>query len=437
MSQLLGRYVNQIDFHTFLLGALLALGMTACGPSSGPPSPDQLGLPGERPGERNVPSKEKNFAALINSYREAKSPVTPWASTYWPFVDNGIATGKYGRGLSPAGKYDAARGLTTRAQQWELEHHGSKTRGVEPWWGHCPGWSTAAVFFEEPRASKIVNGITFTVADQKALITEAAMQANSEFFGFRVDHAQDFNNFKYNDVAPDQFFLVLTNYLGKLRFPVLIDQDPGTQVWNQPLAGYRLEYPSPNDYLGANSEAPNIYRINLTATVWWASDAISPEVETPEFNWEVSSYFETRTYRMELWLDGPVLFDGSGRITSSGDLVVVRQGDALLGGAWTNGTLGTHPDYMWVPTSLLNPADPANFSDDDPSYVNTQVDLNWVKNYLIPGRDDPSVRPSPVPTAPVATPTRTPPAPGPGASPPPEPIPVPIPSPTSGSMPDV
>lgn len=428
ISMFLVRCVDRSVFGNLILGVLLAHGVTACSPSSGPPSLDDLGLPGQRPGEWNAPSKERNFAMLINGYREAKSPKTPWASTYWPFVENGIATGKYGGGLSPAGKYDAARGLTTRAQQWEIEHHGSKTRGVEPWWGHCPGWSVASVFFDEPRELKTVNGVTFTVADQKALLTEAAMQANSEFFGYRVDHGQDFNTFKYADVVPDQFFLVLTNYLGKLRYPVLIDQDPGTQVWNQPLAGYRIEYPAPDDYVGASLEAPSIYRINLTATLWWASDAVSPEVETPEFNWEENRLFEARTYRMELWLDGPVVFDGSGRITSSGDLVVVRQEDALLGGIWTNGSLGTHPDYMWVPTSLLNPAEPANFSGDDPSYVNTQIDLNWVKNHLIPGRDDPSVRPSPVPTAPVATPTRTPPPPGPGASPVPSPSPMPLPT---------
>jgi len=44
----------------------------------------------------------------------------------------------------------------------------------------------------------------------------------------------------YNDIVPDMYFLILTNYMGKFGKSVLLDQDTGPAVWNQPIAGYRF-----------------------------------------------------------------------------------------------------------------------------------------------------------------------------------------------------
>ena len=93
---------------------------------------------------------EKNFAKLINNFAVGRIEPTPWAGYWWPYTDNGIATGKYGSGKSPAGKYDAARGGQTRAQSWEAQYHGSAVKGVQQWWGHCNGWCVAAALFPEP-----------------------------------------------------------------------------------------------------------------------------------------------------------------------------------------------------------------------------------------------------------------------------------------------
>lgn len=390
-----------------LIGSIV-LAVSSCGKPDGFKDPDDFGMDSPYPGFRGGDVKgEKNFATLINQFKEAKVEPYPWAGFWWPYTGNGIANGSHGRGSSPAGKYDAARGGRTNAQNWEANYHGSRVKGVQGWWGHCNGWCVAAALFPEPRDSVKVNGITFGVSDLKALLTELGMSASADFYGNRVDWGNDYATPKYGDTVPDQYFLVLTNYIGKLKQAVLIDRFTGDQVWNQPLAGYRFEYPTPADYLGADPQAPNIYRINLTSTIWWGRDDVPPDVLTHPFNYAEDEHYQARTLQMELWVDAPIVFGPDGKIQSSGNVVVTRQGDYHIGGAWRIGDgyfADGWPDYMWVPYSVVKPTDP------EQDYANAHVDVDWVKKHLLVagGADDTSVNPRPIEPAPVPCPTPSP-----------------------------
>jgi hypothetical protein len=228
-----------------------------------------------------------------------------------------------------------------------------------------------------------VNGITFGVGDIKALLTEAGMEASADFYGNRVDFGQDYSGPKYNDVVPGQYFLVLTNYMGRLKQPILIDRFTGDQVWNQPLVGYRFEAPKPEDYLGADPSAPNIYRINMTSTIWWARDDVSPDMISDPFDYPAgdTQSFQSRTLKMELWLDGPVVFGPDGKVQSSGNIVVTRKDDYLISGEWRNGEgiyNDAHPDYMWIPYSILTPTE----------YANKHIDIEWIRKHVLSGETD-------------------------------------------------
>ncbi|MCP4806276.1 MAG: hypothetical protein GY884_13110, partial [Proteobacteria bacterium] len=58
---------------------------------------------------------------------------------------------------------------------WELLNHYSPAGGS--WWGHCNGWSAAAILIDEPRddVDRAIDGtdVTFTHADLKGLTTES------------------------------------------------------------------------------------------------------------------------------------------------------------------------------------------------------------------------------------------------------------------------
>ncbi len=347
---------------------------------------------------------EKNFAAMINQFREGKPARPAWAGFFWPYTGNGIASGSQGRGFSPAGKYDAARGGLTKAQDWEVNAHGAGVKGVQGWWGHCNGWVAASALFAEPREPVKVNGIQFSVGDIKGLLSEAGMSASADFFGNRMDPWTREYDKALSDTVPGQFFLVLTNYMGKLRQHVLIDRFTTHEVWNQPVAGYRFKYPTKADYLGCTG---SVCKINVEARLWWYNDSGVPaDILSPDFDFEDASVggitaIEHRDLRMELWLDGPVTFDANGKILTSGDVIVTRDGEFFVGGDWKMG--GAHsnawPDYMWVVYSIVKP-------DPNEDYANPHVDVEWLKAHLLVpgGADDPSVRPIPVPTAPSPRP---------------------------------
>ena len=57
-------------------------------------------------------------------------------------------------------------------------------RGRVPgWYGHCNGWTAAAIRHAEPQKSVVRNGVTFTPADIKGLLAELYMYSESEFLG--------------------------------------------------------------------------------------------------------------------------------------------------------------------------------------------------------------------------------------------------------------
>lgn len=387
-----------------LIGLSMAsIALTSCGSrESNDPESD---LYGNSPGSPTPPYPplrqselrgEKNFATLINKYAQGKIEPTPWAGFWWPYTGNGIAAG--GSGGSPAGKYDAARGNTTHAQEWEIRKHGPGVPQVQQWWGHCNGWCAAAALFKEPHDPVTVNGVTFGISDLKALITEAGMSTSADFFGERVDNFDNLDSPKYWDTIPNQYFLVLTNYIGIKKQAVLIDRYTGHQVWNQPLAGYRFEYPKPSDYLGPSPDAPNVYRINVSSRIWWMDDAVPPDYQTQPFNFQDDETgVGSRELRMEVWLDGPVTFDAAGKITSSGNVIVTNKDGHLVGGTWrVEPSSDAWPDYMWVPYTILKP-------DPEDDYANPEVEIQWIRDHLLVpgGSDDHSVNPGRVNPAPA------------------------------------
>lgn len=394
---------------------IAGMAASGCGSSGTAVDPAALGIDDPQ-GQGAFSTGERNFARLLAQGLEGTPTRQPWAGFWWPYTGNGISRSL--GGVSPAGKYDAARGGTTRAQSWEVIHHGSEVPNVQGWWGHCNGWCVAAALFPEPREPVVVNGIRFDVADIKALLSEAGMLASADYFGERLDPWDRDYARKFADTVPNQFFLVLTHYMGRLGRTVLIDRHTGGEVWNQPLAGYRFQQPSRSDYLGPAPGAPNVYRMNLTATIWWMEDNVAPGALSPVFNFTTGPMVTARTLKMELWLDGPVEFDAQGKVTRSGDIVVARENGLVAGGRWLGPqTTQGHPDYMWVPYSMIVP-DP---NDDDPD-SNIHVDIRWIQRHIIGRTDDLSVKPVPVSAAPEIRPTAS-----------PSPVQSPAPSPGNGN----
>jgi hypothetical protein len=96
------------------------------------------------------------------------------------------------------------------------------------WYGHCNGWTAAAIRHAEPQRSVVRNGVTFTPADIKGLLAEIYMYADSEFLG-GIDPS----------INPGVLHLVLANWLGRGSHPLGMETAVGEVVINFPIFNYK------------------------------------------------------------------------------------------------------------------------------------------------------------------------------------------------------
>lgn len=107
---------------------------------------------------------------------------------------------------------------------------------VPTWYGHCNGWTAAAIRHAEPQKSVVRNGVTFTPADIKGLLAEMYMYSDSEFLG-GVDPA----------INAATLHLTLTNWLGRGSHPVGMETAVGEVVINYPIYAYRMNFKKVTD----------------------------------------------------------------------------------------------------------------------------------------------------------------------------------------------
>jgi hypothetical protein len=103
-------------------------------------------------------------------------------------------------------------------------------RGVPTWYGHCNGWTAAAIRHAEPQKNVVRNGITFTPADIKGLLAEIYMYTDSEFLG-GIDPA----------INPAVLHLTLGNWIGRGSHPVGMETAVGEVVINFPVFNYKSQ----------------------------------------------------------------------------------------------------------------------------------------------------------------------------------------------------
>ena len=315
---------------------------------------------------------ETNLAKLQKHYQKEIVKSVPWSGHWWPYAEGGIAGTKYGA-ESPAAKLDRAMGMFGRLLGWETQGHGPRA-GAQTWWGHCNGWATAAIMESEPREPLRVNGVEFKSGDLKAILSEYWLESSADSIGKRVWDANDFTSDAFWDVVPAQFHLLLTNFVGRQHRSVIVDRYTGAEVWNHPVVAYEVAPIKPEDYIGRDREFPNIYRVNVQTTIWWANDEVEPQDLMTPFDWRESLFYQSRVLRYELWLDGPVEFDSEGKLTRSGNIVLTDRG---YGGQWKNGRtyealINSHPDFIWLPLSNAKATTEKN------PYLNDE----WVKTNL-------------------------------------------------------
>src|SRR5262245_23798551 len=105
---------------------------------------------------------------------------------------------------------------------------GNRGERTPTWYGHCNGWTAAAIRHAEPQRSVVRNGVTFTPADIKGMLAEMYMYSPTEFLG-----GED------SAINPALLHLVLTNWIGRGSHPVGMESALGEVVINYPIYAYK------------------------------------------------------------------------------------------------------------------------------------------------------------------------------------------------------
>lgn len=193
----------------------------------------------------------------------------PYPDTFWPFDQNGIDA-RWNEGeSSPLEKYmqTFAPSQLAKAKAWEKKHHGEEVHGVEPWFGHCNGWTASAMLHSPLQHEVSVRGTsrgaevcspgdgdctTFQIGDINGLLAEVNLQAEAKFIGSRCD--LDASKIKRDDagrvltkgckgVNAGAFVIVLAERLKNQRLPLAINAQTSSttkEIWNQPAFRYSV-----------------------------------------------------------------------------------------------------------------------------------------------------------------------------------------------------
>ncbi len=236
--------------------------------------------------------------------------IVPWSSWWFPTKDRYMFESSNITQLAPLQKYDLfvkkTHDVETNAALYE-ENEIYDPSEVN-WAGLCHAWAVASVLHKEPKSSITRKDITFTVADQKALLLKSYENVSDlQIYGRRYNGS--FND-DYNDIYPDQFHRFVQVYLFERHLPFLMDYDPSFPVWTVPA--YNVKFKIVKD--GENSA-------HVKAWITLASSF----VDSPNF---VGTKKTTKYYEYKLkgtWEGGEL------RVSSS---------------EWMNDAVYDHPDFL-------------------------------------------------------------------------------------------
>ena len=227
---------------------------------------------------RLLPGASLRLSDILSAGDVAKTFGTPtdkipYPDTYWPFVEEGIdAKWNAADTVSPLEKYmglaDASNAAA--AKTWEHTNHGKGVAGVQDWFGHCPGWTAAAMLNAPLKHAALVKSdghggvasctegtagcVKFEIGDINALMAEVHVDSNSRFIGGRCDTKPA--DIKRDDAGrivrtgsgcqglnPGSLLVVLGFQMKAHQSAMAIDAqgDFNTdQIWNQPAYAYHV-----------------------------------------------------------------------------------------------------------------------------------------------------------------------------------------------------
>jgi hypothetical protein len=226
-----------------------------------------------------------------------------------------------------------------------------KDDGESPasWWGTCHAWTPASLLEPEPQKAVTVNGVTFDVADIKALTQNVYDRTDALMLGGRsesktiVHKANESANSGDMDVNPGALHVILTNFLGKNDMALIEDRTANFEVWNQPVVGYRV---TKQDAISAS--AANAC-VGATGSSWTFNTSAKSLVEV---RMEVDYVTEGFAQATPMGIKNNTLTDKYHYILELGSR------GKIIGGRYCSENEKDHPDFLWTPLRAIGASNP-------------------------------------------------------------------------------
>ncbi len=339
-------------------------------------------------GKLDKPVWKQRFPSVAGRIENA------WTDTYWPTAERSHNNRWQGAGVkSPLEKYDAAfnnnagcenqpnklsgagakanwdtyfqcAGPATTWQMKNFQRLGAifdgfdndgkngiddEGEGPQSWWGTCHAWAPAALLEPEPQRPVTINGITFDVADIKALTQNVYDRTNAVMLGGRSNaetftpNANESANSNDLDVNPGALHVILANFLGKNDMALVEDRTANTEVWNQPVVGYRVT--QQDDITAAKANAC----VGATGSTW-------------TFNTNAKKLVEVRMQVDYITESGPesipMGFSDHTETDSYHYILEVGARGKVIGGRYCTESMDDHPDFLWAPIKTYGASNP-------------------------------------------------------------------------------
>lgn len=304
-------------------------------------------------GSNNPAIMDSGFTYQLDRLpNEGKLEILPWSETYWPSQKGSInvrwnqpepqgfsylsprrdqiavmSREELSR-LSPSEKYDIYMGRYDYPLKEEVK--GIATPSARWWAGLCDGWSTAALQYAEPMAVDATNPdgivVPFAASDIKGLMSYAAsqhFQVETRQVGSKCNGVgRIFKSAACADINAGALHVVLANQIGLKKQGFVVERDPGNQIWNQPVYGFKFQK------MGSAQSRDGSYGVRVQATLFYAD-----ELEKPEWLPVVGT---------DKFVEGKLEMDYVLDLDSGGNIV---------GGDWVGRSI--HPDFVWLPMNHL------------------------------------------------------------------------------------
>jgi hypothetical protein len=209
------------------------------------------------PKDVGEPPADAKRAELPLSFT-AEAARTPWSGWWWPANDV-VGGPRLFDPDGPLARYDAYVEALGRPAPETMAWARAEVRysGLA-WAGHCNGWAAAALLEPEPTQSQVRNGVTFTVADQKGLLTSYHFADAAAWAIGNEDH----------DVEPADLHRELIRWIGGERKGVIFTFRPSgdDEVWSYPA--YKLE-----TTIGPDPDEADLW--HAKTTVWLVDNNVS------------------------------------------------------------------------------------------------------------------------------------------------------------------